>query len=177
MTPIQKSGDRPAPQDERVARRAFLERMGVAALAGRGATLPALAETGVSSGTDFPAKSPAVPIPQVADPTDWTLAQGIQAVRERTITAADWAEACLRRIRRYDGVLQAFNTVPEAEVLQAARALDAAPRRGLLHGAPLAIKDNYATRGLKTTANSLIFREWIPDFDATTVTRLRGAGG
>ena len=41
---------------------------------------------------------------------------------------------------------------------------------------PLAIKDNYCTAGVATTANSLIFRDYVPDFDATTVAKLLAAG-
>lgn len=163
------------PQDERVGRRSFLERMSVAVLAGKGATLPSVsiaADTGVR-----PVARPSVAVPQVADPTDWTLAEGLQAVEEGAVSATEWAEACLSRIAGHDGVLKAFNAVPGDRVLERARAMDRVPRRGILHGAPLAIKDNYATAGIATTANSLIFRDWVPDFDATTVERLKAAGG
>ena len=165
----------PPPLDERVGRRSFLERMGVAVLAGKGATLPRVPHEPTS-----PVKEPAPPqvtVPQVADPAEWTLAEGLQALREGQVSAREWAEACLSRIGRYDGALKAFNTVPVEQVVAQAIALDEVPRRGILHGAPLAIKDNYATKGMATTANSLIFQDWVPDFDATTVARLKNAGG
>lgn len=50
------------------------------------------------------------------------------------------------------------------------------PARGVLRGIPLAIKDNYFTDGLPTTANSFLFDGFTPPFDATAVARLKAAG-
>ena len=149
--------------------------MGVVMMAGQTASLPAVPMT--PGGAPATPSAPRVQVPQVADPTDWTLAEGVQAVRDGAVSATEWAQACLERIERLDGVLKAFNAVPQPLVLDQARAMDESPRRGILHGAPLAIKDNYATAGVATTANSLIFENWVPDFDATTVERLKGGGG
>ena len=46
---------------------------------------------------------------------------------------------------------------------------------GPLHGIPLAIKDNYYTAGVRTTANSFIFQDFVPPFDATAVARLKAS--
>lgn len=48
--------------------------------------------------------------------------------------------------------------------------------RGPFHGVPIAHKDNYYTQGIRTTAGSLIFRNFIPSYDATVVNKLRSAG-
>jgi len=168
-------GGRTVPQDERVDRRAFLERMGVVALVGHGARLPPVQTAGRAEPA-VRAAPPAVPIPQVADPAELTMAEAAAAVRAGDLSSLELSEAYLRRIRAHDGVLEAFNTVPEEAVRSAAEALDETPRRGILHGMPLAVKDNYCTAGLATTANSLIFRDYVPDFDATTVARLKEAG-
>jgi aspartyl-tRNA(Asn)/glutamyl-tRNA(Gln) amidotransferase subunit A len=48
--------------------------------------------------------------------------------------------------------------------------------RGPLHGIPVSIKDNIATRGVRTTAGSKILSDWIPEFDAFVVSKLRAAG-
>jgi Asp-tRNA(Asn)/Glu-tRNA(Gln) amidotransferase A subunit family amidase len=45
-----------------------------------------------------------------------------------------------------------------------------------LHGIPLCIKDNYYTRGIPTTANSLIYQDFVPTYDSTCVARLTAAG-
>ena len=52
----------------------------------------------------------------------------------------------------------------------------AGERLGALHGVPLALKDLYMTRGVRTTGGSRILADWIPDEDATVVTRLAAAG-
>ncbi|TVP47470.1 MAG: amidase [Gemmatimonadales bacterium] len=109
-------------------------------------------------------------------------------IRDGSLRAADLVAACLERIRKLDAVYLAFNTVTEAEALATAAALDDALDRdrreslpggkapGLLHGIPLALKDNVYTAGIRTTANAHMFRDFLPPFDATLLTRLRGAG-
>ena len=47
---------------------------------------------------------------------------------------------------------------------------------GPLHGIPVALKDLYATRGVATTYGSPLFADWVPDFDAAAVERLKRAG-
>ena len=48
--------------------------------------------------------------------------------------------------------------------------------RGPFHGVPIAHKDNYYTQGIRTTAGSLVFRNFIPSYNATVVDRLQAAG-
>ena len=48
--------------------------------------------------------------------------------------------------------------------------------RGPLHGMPIAIKDNIATKGVRTTAGSKVLRQFVPGADAAVVSLLRGAG-
>jgi aspartyl-tRNA(Asn)/glutamyl-tRNA(Gln) amidotransferase subunit A len=68
---------------------------------------------------------------------------------------------------------------PDA-VLQAAGAMDreleSKGTRGPLHGIPIGIKDIYYTAGMKTTACSKIYADFLPTYDATAVTRLKEAG-
>ena len=86
----------------------------------------------------------------------------------------------LARIDRLNPELVAYVTVAREEALSDARAAEAEIRagryRGPLHGIPLSIKDNIATRGIRTTAGSKVLEDCVPDFDATVVARLREAG-
>src|SRR5712691_4918325 len=47
---------------------------------------------------------------------------------------------------------------------------------GALLGVPIAVKDLFATRALRTTVGSRILRNWVPSSDAAVVARLRAAG-
>ena len=49
-------------------------------------------------------------------------------------------------------------------------------RGGLLHGVPIAIKDNVNTKGIRTTSGSRILSNYFPIYDATITKKLREAG-
>jgi Asp-tRNA(Asn)/Glu-tRNA(Gln) amidotransferase A subunit family amidase len=76
------------------------------------------------------------------------------------------AKACLRRIDRYNPVVNAFVTVARGQAIEAARQIDADRRRGAwrpLHGTPVASKDNVDTAGIRTTGASTLFKDRVPD--------------
>ena len=97
-------------------------------------------------------------------------------IRDRVLRPSEVVEAALDRIRAWDGGYLAFNTVTGAEALARAEELDREEPRGLLHGIPVGIKDNFHTAGVRTTANSWIFQDFVPEADATAVARLGEAG-
>jgi aspartyl-tRNA(Asn)/glutamyl-tRNA(Gln) amidotransferase subunit A len=90
------------------------------------------------------------------------------------------AEEYLARIDALDAKVGAYLTVTRDEALAAARASEARYRAkaplGPLDGAPIALKDVFTTRGVRTTCGSKILEHFIPPFDATMVTRLKAAG-
>jgi aspartyl-tRNA(Asn)/glutamyl-tRNA(Gln) amidotransferase subunit A len=97
----------------------------------------------------------------------------------RDVSPVELTEAQLRRIERLDPTLRAFVTVTADRALSDAKAAEAALARGdsrPLLGIPVAYKDLYATRGIRTTAGSALLEDWVPDTDATCVTRLQDAG-
>ena len=98
----------------------------------------------------------------------------------RKISPVELAELALRRIERAQPKLNAFITVTAeralADARRAEREILGGRYRGPLHGLPIALKDNIATRGVLTTAGSKILREWIPEEDATVARRLSRAG-
>lgn len=96
------------------------------------------------------------------------------------LSPVEVARCFLDRIRRLDGELHAFVTVDERAVLAQAEALERRPAdapRGPLYGLPVAVKDQFATRGLRTTSGSAVYRDHVPDTDAVCVARVRAADG
>jgi aspartyl-tRNA(Asn)/glutamyl-tRNA(Gln) amidotransferase subunit A len=84
------------------------------------------------------------------------------------------------RIAGQDAALNAFITITAEEALREARFLDGELRqgrdRGPLHGIPIALKDLFYTRDIRTTNGSKLFSDFVPQYDATVVTRLEAAG-
>ncbi len=111
---------------------------------------------------------------QATDPTELTLAEAASLIRARELSPVELVRACLERTQAVDGTYLAFNTVLGERALEEARAREGGD--GPLNGVPFAVKDNFLTAGVPTTANSLIFRDFVPDYDATAWARLRAAG-
>src|SRR5438874_12127077 len=109
-----------------------------------------------------------------------TLEAAAEAVRARRLSPTSLVEACLARIEMVEPRLNAFITVTAAlareQAREAEREIAAGRYRGALHGIPVAVKDLFATAGIRTTAGSRILRDWIPEADATVVRQLRDAG-
>lgn len=63
-----------------------------------------------------------------------------------------------------------------AQAKEKDKELAAGKDSGWMHGFPSAVKDLDATKGIRTTMGSPIFKDWVPDFDSTMVTRMKGAG-
>ncbi len=101
-------------------------------------------------------------------------------IRSGELSARDVTEACLARIEALEPELHAYARVLGEQALAAAGRLDEERRSGKplrpLHGVPVAIKDLLYTRGVPTASGTLVMRDFIPDEDATVVTRLKEAG-
>jgi len=111
-----------------------------------------------------------------------TIPQLQAALAAGTITSRVLVSMYLARIEAYDQRGPALNaiSVTNANALAEAAALDAERRagavRGLLHGIPVILKDNYETVGMQTADGSLALAGWMPPDDAYLVKKLRGAG-
>jgi aspartyl-tRNA(Asn)/glutamyl-tRNA(Gln) amidotransferase subunit A len=109
-----------------------------------------------------------------------TIAELAPELKYRRISPLELTESLLERIRRINPILNAYITVTAEAALEDAERAHAeiaqGRYRGPLHGIPFSIKDNLATKGIRTTAGSKILNDWIPDFDATVVARLKEAG-
>ena len=119
-------------------------------------------------------------MPAVGETIHLTLEDAAALVRDRRVSATELTEACLARIEAVEPRLNAFVTVTAALARAPARAADeeigAGRYRGPLHGIPVAVKDLFATKGIRTTAGSRILAHWIPSEDATVVRKLGEAG-
>ncbi len=101
-----------------------------------------------------------------------------QSLRRRRVSPVELVEAFSRRIEAARG-LNAFITLPDERTRREAQRAERRLSRGepgALLGVPIAVKDLFATRGLRTTAGSRILRDWVPSSDARAVARLRAAG-
>ena len=109
-----------------------------------------------------------------------SLEEAATLLRERRVSPVELTEACLARIQAVEPRLNAFVTVTadlaRAEARAAEGEIAAGRYRGPLHGIPVAVKDLFATKGIRTTAGSRILATWIPEEDATVVRKLRAAG-
>ena len=99
---------------------------------------------------------------------------------KKKVSPVELTELYLSRIERLNPNLNAFITVTPERALAEARAAEKelwrGRRRGVLHGIPVALKDNIWTKGVRTTMGSLILRDFLPSDDATVVRKLRRAG-
>jgi aspartyl-tRNA(Asn)/glutamyl-tRNA(Gln) amidotransferase subunit A len=95
------------------------------------------------------------------------------------VTPTDIMDALLTRIAALDPQVLAYeclNPAARAEAAQCTEELTRGVRRGPLHGVPIAIKDNYLTAGMPTTAGSRAPGYTFANEDAAAVARLRAAG-
>ncbi|MEE2996229.1 MAG: amidase [Pseudomonadota bacterium] len=97
-------------------------------------------------------------------------------VKEGKFSAEDVVQACLERIEKREDEVMAWEFIDPDIALSQARALDAAPEKGLLAGVPVGIKDIIDTGDMPTGLGSPIYDGYIPPVDATCVARLRSAG-
>ncbi len=102
------------------------------------------------------------------------------AYRARRLSPVEVTERVLEQIDRLEGHVNAFVTVTADLARDAARAAERAYRDGgdapALCGIPVSVKDVVPTAGIRTTMGSRLFADWVPDFDAPLVERLRGGG-
>jgi aspartyl-tRNA(Asn)/glutamyl-tRNA(Gln) amidotransferase subunit A len=119
-------------------------------------------------------------VPDAADLPYLTVTEAAGLIRSRRLSSVALTQALLERIDRLEPRVHAYLTVARDEALAAARAADqeigAGKYRGAFHGIPFAVKDTHYTKGIRTTANTPVLSDFVPDFDATVVARLKQAG-
>ncbi|HJO82280.1 MAG: amidase [SAR202 cluster bacterium] len=116
----------------------------------------------------------------MTQPHKLTITEAAKDIRQGSLSCVELIEGLLARVSLLEPDLNVWVTMDEANLLATARRRDlelaAEGRRGPLHGIPVGIKDIYYTQGVKTTACSAILADFVPDYDATTVAKLKRAG-
>jgi aspartyl-tRNA(Asn)/glutamyl-tRNA(Gln) amidotransferase subunit A len=108
-----------------------------------------------------------------------TIAQAHDKLRKKEIISQELVAACIERIEKVDGSLNAVVTRNFDRALDEAKKVDAEGSfDSPLAGIPYLAKDVYCEEGVRTTACSNVLREkdYIPPFDSTTTKRLKAAG-
>jgi aspartyl-tRNA(Asn)/glutamyl-tRNA(Gln) amidotransferase subunit A len=109
-----------------------------------------------------------------------SAAQFRDLLDSRQVSSLELTELYLRRIEALNPRLNAYLTVTSDEALAAAKAADqtiaSGELTGPLLGIPVSIKDLEATRGIRSTMGSLIFRDVVPDVNSVVAERVRGSG-
>ena len=115
----------------------------------------------------------------MVEPYALGIADAARQIREKRLSPVTLAQSLLSRIDRLEPALQAWVTIDREEVLAAAQQRESdldGGSLGTLHGIPIGLKDIFYTAGMKTSACSRIFADFVPSYDATAVSRLKAAG-
>jgi len=100
-------------------------------------------------------------------------------IRARKISCVELMQQTLKDVEGREKFCSLITLTAE-QALATARERDeelaAGKDRGPFHGIPIALKDLFYTRGIKTTAGSLVYKDFVPDYDAAVVERLQEAG-
>jgi aspartyl-tRNA(Asn)/glutamyl-tRNA(Gln) amidotransferase subunit A len=113
-----------------------------------------------------------------------SIEQAAELVRRRKVSPAELVQAVLGKIEKLNPQLNAFITVTGERAMREARAAEweihggrgRGHWRGPLHGIPFSLKDNFYTRGVRTTVGSKILADFVPKTDSGVAARLAGAG-
>lgn len=115
------------------------------------------------------------------EPLHYTSLRDIaRRLQSKEISPVELTQQLLDRIAAVDPKLKSYATVMRDQALAAAKQAEAEIQRGAykgpLHGVPIAVKDLCYTKGVRTMAGTSILADFIPDHDATVITKLNQAG-
>ena len=106
----------------------------------------------------------------MTEPNFLPVHEAIRLLKNGTLPPHSLTEACSRQIERLNPSLNAFVTVTPPT------AVSGQPLAGKLTGIPIAVKDLFETKDVRTTAGSLFFKDYVPTEDAVAVQKLKDAG-
>ncbi len=119
--------------------------------------------------------------PQSTDLHFLSITEAARLIETKRLSPVDLTCAYLNRIEAIDPQLHSYLLVTAehalAQAKTAEREIAAGHYLGPMHGIPFALKDIYCTAGIRTTCHSRTRADYIPGFDATTVSKLYQSGG
>jgi aspartyl-tRNA(Asn)/glutamyl-tRNA(Gln) amidotransferase subunit A len=99
-----------------------------------------------------------------------------ELIRNKEVSPVEVMQAHLDRIEAINPKLNAIVALANDALQSAKTAVMAGEKLAPLHGVPFTVKDSIDTAGVLTQRGSPIFKGRIPEADATTVARMKGAG-
>ncbi len=108
-----------------------------------------------------------------------TLKESLDGLKSKKFSSVELTKACLDQIEIAEPKINAYVTITKDGAIADAKRADETRAAGIekpLLGIPLAIKDNFSTKGVRTTASSKVLDEYTPPFDSTVVSKLQDAG-
>ena len=108
-----------------------------------------------------------------------TIAEMALGLERGDFSSTELTQHYLNRIKQFNNQTQAFITITEEQALAAAKQADTCiqnKQAGKLTGIPIAHKDIFCTKGIKTTCASKMLDNFIAPYNATVVEKLNNAG-
>ena len=109
-----------------------------------------------------------------------TAVEAAKRIKSRDLSPVELVESLLSQYDSLEPSLNAWVYLDRkallADAQQKQEELEKGVNVGPLHGVPIGLKDIYYTAGIPTTACSKVYEEFVPEYDATTVTLLKNAG-
>ncbi|MQG71963.1 MAG: amidase, partial [SAR202 cluster bacterium] len=101
-------------------------------------------------------------------------------IQSKEVSPVEVTEAYLDRITSLDHRFNSYLTVMREQALvdaqQAEEDIASGQHKGPMHGVPVAVKDQFWSKGVRSTGGSRILADFVPDEDATVIANLRKAG-
>ncbi len=109
-----------------------------------------------------------------------SVVEMVEAIKTRRLSPVEIMDAVLSRIEQLNPKVNAYCTLVAESARRHAKEAETmvmqGEQLGPLHGIPVSIKDLIFTKGIRTTAGSRIYQDFIPQQDAIVVERLKAAG-
>ena len=106
----------------------------------------------------------------------FSATQAAREIAAGRLTSETLVRACLARIAEREATVQAWAFLDPDLAIEQARACDRGPRRGVLHGVPVGVKDVIDTADMPTAYNSAVYGGYRPRADAACIAAARRAG-